>query len=54
MAAMKLVLDRIVPVSTFDATKQSGGVPTISINITGMNTPKVERLADIIDVEENT
>jgi hypothetical protein len=54
MAAMKLVLDRIVPVSTFDATKQSGGVPQISINITGMNTPKVERLDDIIDVEENT
>lgn len=26
MAAMKLVLDRIVPVSTFDATKQAGGV----------------------------
>lgn len=53
MAAMKLVLDRIVPVSTFDATKASGASPTISINITGLNTPKVERLDDIIDVEEN-
>lgn len=52
MAAMKLVLDRIVPVSTFDATKQAGGVPQISINISGLSSPKVETLDDVIDVEE--
>lgn len=51
MAAMKLVLDRIVPVSTFDASKNSGGVPQISINITGLSSPKVETLDDVIDVE---
>jgi hypothetical protein len=52
MAAMKLVLDRIVPVSTFDATKSSGGVPQISINISGLNEPKVSSSSDedIIDV----
>jgi len=53
MAAMKLVLDRIVPVSTFDATKQAGGIPQISINISSLGTPKVERMDDIIDVEDN-
>jgi hypothetical protein len=51
-AAWKIVADRIVPVSAFDTTKQSGSTPQISINITGLNTPKVERLDDIIDVEE--
>jgi len=52
MAAMKLVLDRIVPVSTFDATKAAGGVPQISINISGLNDPKVSTNndEDIIDV----
>jgi hypothetical protein len=41
-----------VPVSTFDATKQAGGVPQISINISGLSSPKVETLDDVIDVEE--
>jgi hypothetical protein len=52
MAAMKLVLDRIVPVSTFDATKSSGAMPQISINISGLNEPKVSSSSDedIIDV----
>jgi hypothetical protein len=52
MAAMKLVLDRIVPVSTFDATKSSGGIPSISISISGLNDPKVSTSndEDIIDV----
>jgi hypothetical protein len=52
MAAMKLVLDRIVPVSTFDATKSGGSMPQISINISGLNDPKVSTSndEDIIDV----
>ena len=54
MAAMKLVLDRIVPVSTFDATKAAGGVPQISINISSLGEPKVSTSSsddeDIIDV----
>ena len=35
-AAWKLIVDRIVPVSAFEATKQSGSTPTVSINITGL------------------
>lgn len=52
LAAMKLVMDRIVPSSMFDVAKQSGGIPQISINISGLSSPKVETLDDIIDVEE--
>lgn len=50
MAAMKLVLDRIVPQSSFDTAKSGGGVPQISINISGLNEPKVSTDEDIIDV----
>ena len=52
-AAWKLIVDRIVPVSAFEATKQGGGTPSISINITGLNQPTVEaeQIYDISDVE---
>ncbi len=52
MAAMKLAVDRILPVSMFDAAKSAGGVPQISINITGLNQPTVSSVndEDIIDV----
>jgi hypothetical protein len=49
---MKLVMDRIVPASSFDTAKSSGGIPQISINISGLSSPKVETLGDVIDVEE--
>ena len=56
MAAMKLVLDRIVPASSFDTAKgNNGGAPQISINITGLGAPAVqaeEVVYDITDVEE--
>ena len=35
-AAWKLVVDRIMPVSAFEQTKQGSGTPSISINITGL------------------
>jgi len=35
-AAWKLIVDRIVPVSSFEQVKQGGGSPAISINITGL------------------
>jgi hypothetical protein len=35
-AAWKLIVDRIVPVSSFEQTKQGSGTPSISINITGL------------------
>jgi hypothetical protein len=53
-AAWKLIVDRIVPVSAFEAAKQGGGSPQISINITGLNSPTVdttEQVYDISDVE---
>ena len=52
-AAWKLIVDRIVPVSAFEQTKQGGGTPSISINITGINQPTIETLdnLDISDVE---
>lgn len=56
MAAMKLVMDRIVPASSFDVAKNAnGGIPSISINITGLTSPLVqaeEIVYDITDVEE--
>jgi hypothetical protein len=53
MAAMKLVMDRIVPQSAFDTTKAGGGVPQISINITGLNQPTVDTVEEVsyTDVE---
>ena len=51
MAAMKLVLDRIVPASAFEATKQGSGTPSISINITGLSSPSIDTVEDITDVE---
>lgn len=53
-AAWKLIVDRIIPVSTFEAAKQGGGTPQISINITGLSSPNVatdETIFDISDVE---
>ena len=51
-AAWKLIVDRIVPVSAFEAAKQGNGAPSISINITGLTTPTVSSVSDedIIDV----
>jgi hypothetical protein len=54
-AAWKLIVDRIVPVSSFEQVKQGGNTPSISINITGLSAPVVnaeEILYDITDVEE--
>ena len=51
-AAWKIVADRIVPVSAFDTSKAQGGVPQISINISGLTDPVVSTSSDedIIDV----
>lgn len=51
MAAMKLILDRIVPQSAFDVSKNSGSTPQISINISGLTAPTAEVVEDITDVE---
>ena len=55
-AAWKLVVDRIMPVSAFEQTKQGGGAPTVSINIMGLGQATTEVIDndvqyDIQDVE---
>lgn len=49
MAAIKMSVDRMLPMSTFEAAKQGGQTPTISINITGLTSPSVNT-QDVIDV----
>ncbi len=41
MAAIKLAVDRILPTSAFDAAKNNGTNPQITINISGINEPQI-------------
>lgn len=41
-AAWKLIVDRIVPVSSFEQVKQGSTTPSISINISGISTPIID------------
>ena len=56
-AAWKLIVDRIVPVSAFEASKSGGSTPSISINISGLQSPSsslpepVAVVEDVTDVE---
>lgn len=50
IAALKMCVDRVLPLSMFDAAKNSGSVPQISINITGLTSPAVD--ADVVDMGE--
>lgn len=50
MAAIKMSIDRLLPVSLFEASKAAGSMPTVSINISSLNLPKIETLDDISDV----
>ena len=53
-AAWKLIVDRIVPVSAFEATKAGNGTPQISINISSLGTPSIvseEKPIEIEDIE---
>ena len=49
-AAWKLIVDRIVPVSVFEAQKAGNSMPQISINISGLNSPTVSTDEEVIDV----
>lgn len=49
MAAIKMSVDRMLPMSTFEAAKNAGSVPQISINITGLTSPSVNT-QDVIDI----
>ena len=55
-AAWRLIVDRIVPVSAFEASKHGGSTPQISINISSVGQPSVTPVEvldnlDISDVE---
>lgn len=48
-AALKMCLDRILPLSYFEKAKDSGSVPQISINITGISSPTVSAEETVIE-----
>lgn len=52
MAAIKMSMDRMLPVSSFEAAKNGGASPTISINITGLNSSveMADQEESIVDV----
>lgn len=47
MAAIKMSIDRLLPVSMFEASKAAGSTPQISINITGLNPTTV--ITDVLE-----
>jgi len=56
MAALKMCMDRVLPLSYFEKDKMSGGKSSVSITITGVNgdtiiTGSEEQQGDIIDVK---
>jgi hypothetical protein len=60
-AALKMCIDRVLPLSYFEKEKNNGNaVPTISINISGINNPTVDAKENevietgIIDVEDTS
>jgi len=53
MAAIKLLMDRALPVSYFETKSEGTGNQGIVINISGINTPKIETSDDIVDVSPN-
>ena len=48
IAALKMCVDRVLPLSMFDAAKNSGVSPQISINITGLTNTAVD--ANVVDM----
>ena len=50
MAALKMMIDRVLPISAFEEAKEKGMTPTISINITGLNQPAIEMAQDVTDI----
>jgi hypothetical protein len=49
IAALKMCVDRVLPISAFDPKAGNGGAPQISINITGLTAPSVD--ADVVDMD---
>lgn len=59
MAALKMCMDRVLPLSYFEKDKTTGGKSAVQITITGVNGNTVisggeeEQQGDIIDVQPN-
>jgi hypothetical protein len=51
-AAWKLIVDRVIPVSMFEQAKSGSSTPAISINISGLTSPTVEAVEQIVDIED--
>ena len=51
MAAIKMSIDRLLPLSTFEAAKNGGSMPSISINISSLGQSKIETVEDITDID---
>ena len=51
MEAIKMSIDRMLPMSTFEAAKNGGSMPSISINISSLGQPKIETVEDITDID---
>lgn len=51
MAAIKLSVERLLPMSAFDAAKNGGSTPQITINIAGLNDAVVETVEDVTDID---
>jgi hypothetical protein len=52
IAALKMCMDRLLPMSVFDGKKATGTTPQITINIAGINDPVISGEAS--DVEDVT
>ncbi len=54
-ACLKMCVDRVLPLSAFDTSKNSSGTPQISINITGLtgsvDTQQVIEMSDADEVQ---
>ena len=48
-AALKMCLDRVLPLSYFEKTKDGSSTPQISINITGISSPSVSAEETVIE-----
>jgi hypothetical protein len=50
MAAIKLSVERILPISAFEAAKNGGMTPQISINISTLGAPTIDTVEDVTDI----
>lgn len=54
IAALKMCVDRVLPISAFDPKGNNGQMPQISINISGLTQPSVDAgVVDMGDIDES-